>query len=121
MNCHHCLYPFDQVYHLCTGYATFDATNYFEPFRFCSLNCALYYIVDSGNNLPDRLKNFFYYYDVDPKKVKQALPRERLNILGGDLSYSEYRKDFICPVIDPSYGYNDDNHQDLWISDGCCK
>ncbi len=108
MNCFHCAYLIKT-----TGdYYIFDENYNFEIYRFCSLNCGLKYIVDSNENLVKKLKNFFDFYNVSPKKVSQALPFERLKVFGGDLSYSEYRKDFVCPFIDTSYDYIDTIYQD---------
>lgn len=119
MNCFHCAYLIKT-----TGdYYIFDENYNFEIYRFCSLNCGLKHImseaqehrfVDSKPNLVKKLKNFFDFYSIDPKSqsIKQALPFERLKVFGGDLSYSEYRKDFVCPFIDTSYDYTDTIYQD---------
>lgn len=120
-SCDHCLYDFVNISSTFKGYPTLDADNYFEPFRFCSLNCALYYIVNSEHNLPQRLKNFFAYYEVDPKNVKQAFPRERLLILNGDLDYENFRKNFLCPntlFFDSNITLNSNF---IWISDQSCR
>lgn len=114
MNCFHCYYPFSKVFESedenidnyynnskigFQGYFIFDENYNFEIYRFCSLNCALKYIVDSNENLVKKLKNFFNFYAVDSKILKQALPIKRLKIFSGDLSYEQYRKDFVCPKI----------------------
>jgi hypothetical protein len=118
MNCDNCLFAFSNVYPSCQGYTIFDENYNFEIYRFCSLNCGLKFIVskaqeprsiDSQPDLVKKLKHFFDFYDTDSKTVKMALPRERLIIFDGDLTYSEYRKDFICPVIDTSYSYDDES------------
>ena len=65
--------------------------------------------VRSKPTLVRKLKNFFDFYSIDPKtqKISQALPIERLKVFNGDLSYEDYRKDFICPFIDTTYIYED--------------
>lgn len=111
MNCFHCYYHFsnnkennsETVGNYFQGYPIFDEHYNFEIYRFCSLNCGLKYIMDSNENLVKKLKNFFDFYTVDSKSLRQALPKERLKVFNGDLSYEEYRKDFICPKIYPIY------------------
>lgn len=101
MNCFHCNYPLSSQ-----GYKIFDENYNFEIYEFCSLNCGLKYIVDSKENLVKKLRNFFNFYNIDSKTLltpeskiplKQALPFERLKVFDGDLSYKDYRKDFITP------------------------
>ena len=109
MNCFHCYYPFLKIFKNFQGYAIFDEHYNFEIYRFCSLNCGLKHIIteaqehSSMNSKPDlvkKLKNFFDFYEVSPKTNKclsQALPYIRLKIFNGDLSYEEYRENFVTP------------------------
>ena len=106
--CFHCYYPFSGTVGNYSGtafqgYPIFDENYNFEIYRFCSLNCGLKYIMDSNENLVKKLKNFFNFYSVDSKILKQALNIDRLKVFNGDLSYEEYRKDFVCPKIHPTY------------------
>ena len=107
MNCDNCVFPFSKIYTTCQGYAIFDEHYNFEIYRFCSLNCGLKFIIDSKTELVKKLKNFFDFYNIDSKSIKMALPKERLLVFDGDLSYTEYRKDFVCPFVDTSYGYDE--------------
>jgi 5'(3')-deoxyribonucleotidase len=105
MNCFNCCYPFSKifnsedtsVYENFQGYPIFDEHYNFEIYRFCSLNCGLKHIMNSKNELVKKLKHFFDFYEVSPKEVSQALPYTRLKIFNGDLSYIEYRENFITP------------------------
>jgi hypothetical protein len=114
MNCFHCYYPFSKIfnsediniYKNFQGYFIFDEHYNFEIYRFCSLNCGLKHIVaeaqehksnDSKPDLVKKLKHFFDFYEISPKCLSQALPYTRLKIFNGDLSYTEYRENFVTP------------------------
>jgi hypothetical protein len=113
MNCDHCFYEFSKIYPTFQGLPILDEHYNFEIYRFCSLNCGLAFIMNNvtseSKNLPQRLKNFFDFYNVDPKSFRQSLPRESLKVFNGSLDYETYRKDFITPFIDPFFGFNEEN------------
>jgi hypothetical protein len=114
MNCFHCYYPFVNVNENpeFMGYSIFDEHYNFEIYKFCSLNCGLRYIMDSKTELVKKLKHFFDFYSVDSKILKMALPIERLIYFGGDLDYTDYRKDFMRPDI---YSINENIHYNSHI------
>ena len=118
MSCDHCFYEFSKIYPTFQGLPIFDEHYNFEIYRFCSLNCGLKFMLNeaqerSSKELPKtdlvkKLKNFFDFYNIEPKSVQCAQPRESLKIFGGTLDYETFRKDFSTPYIDPFFGYEND-------------
>jgi hypothetical protein len=108
MNCFHCNYQLSEVYSSFQGYPIFDEHYNFEIYRFCSLNCGLKHIIDSKKELVNKLKHFFDFYNVSPKDVKVALHFNRLIYFGGDLDYETYRENFVTPIINNFYDYDND-------------
>lgn len=104
MSCDWCSFPLSLVFPGFTGYSYFDADGNFMREKCCSLNCCVAFIQRSDYQVDDKLKHLKQYYSIF-YTIEPAKPRRKLSKFGGNLTYVEYRRNFICPSPDENEEY----------------
>ena len=103
MSCTWCSFNFNSIDSYFGGYITFDKYGTKSGLRFCSINCCSAYInTDKYDSVVDnnkKLDMLYSYYGIECFIVDAKDPK-RLKKFGGDLTYEQYRSNFICPDID---------------------
>jgi hypothetical protein len=102
--CSWCDYNISNVYFNFNGYMVFDYNGIPDiHVRFCSINCCIAYIESLKHEADWQIyRRVDYLYDnykligfINESKNPKLLKKN-----GGNLSYPEFRKGFICPVPD---------------------
>ena len=105
MTCNWCSFNFKDLSSDFSGYTTFDKYGQSTNLYFCSINCCSAYITtdkyESQNNIDTKLDYLYNRYNIKGI-ITDAKNPKRLKCFGGDLTYEEYRKNFICPEIEES-------------------
>jgi hypothetical protein len=117
MSCSWCDYDLDKVSPGFSGYMIFNSFGETMSYRVCSMNCGVAQIYELGTQVDLRVEKLLNYYQVS-SYIYPAKPRTKLTKFGGTLSYSVYRRDFICPYGEPEedYDYEDDYDNPYRIS-----
>ena len=102
MNCSWCSYVIGDDEPI---YNTFDIYNRNSGMRFCSINCCSAYITtdkyESITNINKKLDFLYEYYGINTI-IADAKNPKRLKKFGGDLTYEQYRCNFVFPKV-PEY------------------
>jgi hypothetical protein len=83
-------------------YYIFDVHNKILNHDFCSLNCGLSFIYREDIDVDERIKLLYDNYNIN-SFIFEAKDKSVLCNFGGNLSYEEYRKDFVCPNVKKSF------------------
>lgn len=99
------------------GYNFYDQDENFEGYKiylteteylvgsYCSMNCCASQIISINKDVNKRL-NFLHVYYRIYEDIKPARSPKELIKNGGNLSYDEYRKDFVYPFETSTYVYS---------------
>jgi hypothetical protein len=106
MQCDWCYYELNNVYPRFPGYDLFNDYGDALGYTMCSINCCVAQIYKLGIRTDIRLEYIYENYGVTGP-VKPAPNPNKLIFNGGNLTYTQYRQNFVCPPL-----YNDDYNQE---------
>jgi hypothetical protein len=96
MFCEWCSYDFSEISDEFTGYSILKDVDNFIPGKYCSINCCVAQINTSGVDTIIRKQLLYSHYklhiDVEPAPSPLKLIKK-----GGNMSYYQYRYNFVCP------------------------
>ena len=103
-NCWNCCHSINNLFSIPLKY---DKEKFYTYGDFCSLNCALRYIIDNYRNkeLWEKYELFHFYYNkIYGENIDIKIPPNRLclDFFGGNLTIDEYRNEkYYCEINNP--------------------
>jgi len=99
MFCEWCGYDLYEVSAFFDGYSILKSDGTFCSGKYCSINCCIAQIENSGVDIELRKQKLYEFYklhiDVSPATSPMNLIKK-----GGKQNYYEYRYNFVCPGIE---------------------